>query len=554
MLPRMGIRERLTESWRAFAQAFRNPALRKLQLAGAGSTLAIWANSIAIAVYAYRADGAKAVGIVLFTRWALAAVFAPWLALLADRASRRRVMLAVDLSRASLVACMTVVALTGGPSLITYALAVLVSIVSAAFDPAEAALLPTLAATPEELTASNLALRTIASVGMFAGPAIGGVFLAFAGPWLVFALTAAAYLWSAVFVFQLPHDEPPEVPAESAIAAELLAGFRAIGESRPLQLVVGLIGAQMLVAGALEVIIVVDAIRVLEAGNSGVGWLNTALGIGGLLGGAVGVVLAARKRLAGDFRTGLFVLGAAVALLASTSSLGLALVLFAAMGIGSTLIDVTGTTLLQRSAPENVVGRVFGVLNSVILIGVATGSLVTPFFISSIGPRATFILVGALLPVLAVLTWRPITAIDRHARIAAEPLELLRRIPIFALLPPAAIERLASVAAEVRVPAGSMVFMQGEPGDRFYLIANGTASVEIDGVEKSRLERGGFFGEIALLRDVPRTATVAAVDPLRLYALERDDFIAAVTGYAPSREAADSIVSARLPAGAGASI
>ena len=313
----MAIGGRLGESWRAFAQAFRSPVLRKLQIAGIGSTLAVWANSIAIAVYAYRADGAKAVGIVLFARWALAAVFSPWLALLADRVSRRRIMLTVDVSRAALVAGMAVVAVADGPSLVVYALAVLVSVISTAFNPAEAALLPTLATTPEELTASNLALNTISSVGMFAGPAIGGVFLAFAGPWLVFALTAASYLWSAVFVFGLPRDTPPESSGTSAIGAELLAGFRAIGEDRHLQVVIGLIGAQMLVAGALEVIIVVEAIRVLGSGNAGVGWLNTALGVGGVLGGLVGVVLTARKRLAGDFRLGLAVFGVALAALAA---------------------------------------------------------------------------------------------------------------------------------------------------------------------------------------------------------------------------------------------
>jgi MFS family permease len=201
-----------------------------------------------------------------------------------------------------------------------------------------------------------------------------------------------------------------------------------------------------------------------------------------------------------------------------------------------------------------VVGRVFGVLNTVMLVGIATGSLIAPFIISAFGPRPAFVAVGALLPALAVLTWRPIDAIDRHARIAAEPLELLSGIPIFAPLPQPAIERLASVATEVEIPAGATVFAQGDPGDRFYVIAAGTATVEIDGLEKARPARGDFFGEIALLREVPRTASVLAVDALRLYALERDDFIAAVTGYAPSREAADSIVSARLPAGAGAAV
>jgi len=160
----MGLRGNVGESFRAFAQAFRSRELRRLQLAGAGSTLAIWSYSIAIAVYAYREDGAKAVGIVLFARWSLAAVFAPWLALAADRISRRRVMLSVDLVRTTLVVGITAIALSGGPSLVVYVLAVVISVISTAFGPAEAALLPSLAKTPEELTASNLAFDTIASV------------------------------------------------------------------------------------------------------------------------------------------------------------------------------------------------------------------------------------------------------------------------------------------------------------------------------------------------------------------------------------------------------
>jgi MFS family permease len=544
----MGIRGRLGESWRAFAQAFRSRELRRLQLAGVGSTLAVWAYSIAIPVYAYRADGAKAVGIVLFVRWSLAAVFAPWLALLADRVSRRRVMLAVDASRVALVAGMTVIAATGGPPIMTYALAVLMSIVSTAFAPAQAALMPSLATTPEELTASNLALNTISSVGMFAGPALAGVVLVFSGPSLVFALTGAAYAWSGLCVFGLRPDSPPASTADSAILPQLLGGFRAIGADRRLQVIIGLVGAQMFVAGALEVVIVVDAIRLLHSGNAGVGWLNTALGVGGLLGGLGGVALAARKRLAGDFRLGLVVFGAALAVLAASTNFTVALLLFGAMGAGSTLVDVTGMTLLQRAAPADVVGRVFGVLQSTMLAAIALGSLVTPLLVAGLGARWTFVAFGLVLPLAVLPTWRRLTQIDATARVATEPLELLRAIPIFAPLPLPVLERLASLAAEVRVPAVTAVFEQGQPGDRFYVIADGTAAVEIDGARTSTLGSGDFFGEIALLRDVPRTATVRADGELRLYALERDDFIAAVTGHAPSREAADSVVASRLQA------
>jgi CRP-like cAMP-binding protein len=300
----------------------------------------------------------------------------------------------------------------------------------------------------------------------------------------------------------------------------------------------------------VEVVIVVDAIRILHAGNAGVGWLNTGLGVGGLSAGLLGVALAARKRLAGDFRLGLLVFGAALAVLAATTNFTVALLLFGAMGAGSTLVDVTGMTLLQRAAPAEVVGRVFGVLQSTMLAAVALGSLVTPLLIAVLGAHATFVAMGLLLPLAAMSTWRRLTEIDATARIATEPLELLRAIPIFAPLPAPVLERLASVALEIRVPAASAVFEQGQAGDRFYAIAEGTAAIEIDGTQTSTFGRGGFFGEIALLRDIPRTATVRAVEDLRLYALERDDFIAAVTGHAPSREAADSVVGSRLLVGA----
>jgi hypothetical protein len=206
-------------------------------------------------------------------------------------------------------------------------------------------------------------------------------------------------------------------------------------------------------------------------------------------------------------------------------------------------------TLLQRSADDEVLGRVFGVLESIVFATLAIGALVAPGIVSLFGTKASLIVVGAFLPALLIPIWPVIRRVDAAARVPTEPLELLRAIPMFSLLPPTVLERLASAAAEVRVPAMSEVFRQGEPGDRFYVIADGTATVEIDGAEASTLSPGDFFGEIALLREVPRTATVRAVQDLRLFALERDDFIAAVTGHAPSREAADTVVAERLPAG-----
>jgi hypothetical protein len=225
-------------------------------------------------------------------------------------------------------------------------------------------------------------------------------------------------------------------------------------------------------------------------------------------------------------------------------------VLLGLVGIGNTLVDVSSMTLLQRSADEEMLGRVFGVLESLILGGMAVGALVAPGIVSLLGPRGALVAVGAVLPALLVLTWPGLRRIDAAARVPTEPLELLRRIAIFAPLPPPVLERLASAAAEVHVPPRAEAVAQGAAGDRFYVVRDGRATVEVDGAETGELGPGDFFGEIALLRDVPRTATVRALDELTLYALERDDFLAAVTGHAPSRAAADSIVAARLPAGA----
>ena len=547
----MGFRGRLAQSFRALARVGANPLLRRLQLAAVGSTLGSWAYAVAIAVYAYHAGGAKAVGAVGAVRWGLAAFSAPWLALPADRVSRRLVMLVADLVRVGLLAGMAALAAFHGPSLAVYALAVASSVVSTAFHPAQQALLPSLARTPEELTSANVAMSTISSVGMFAGPAIGGALLAVSSTSVVFAVTAAAFAWSAACLVRIPRDRPPEAEGTpTPVLPALLGGFRAIAIDPALRTVVGVMSVQMLVCGAFEVLLVLIAIRLLHAGNAGVGWLNAAVGIGGVLGAVAVTALAGRKRLAGDLGIGALLWGLPLALVAVWTNTAFVLVLFAAIGIGNTIVDVAGITLLQRTAADEVLARVFGVLETLMLAMLAVGFLVTPALVSSLGTKATLVLVGAILPALLVPVWPALRRVDASARVPAEPLALLRAIPIFAPLPPPVLERLATGAVAVHVPAGATVFAQGDRGDRFYAIESGRADVSIDGAETRELGPGEFFGEIALLRDVPRTATVRALDGLELYAVERDDFIAAVTGHAPSLDAAQSVVAMRLPSSA----
>ena len=536
-------------SLRAFARVFANPRVRSIQLAGVGSTLGTWAYAVALPVYAYHAGGARAVGLLFFARMALAALAAPWLGVLADRWSRRQLMLSGDLARCAIFVGMTVAASTGANPYFVYVLAVTSTVVSGSYSPAQAALLPSLVETPDELTAANLVGNTISSVGMFAGPAIGGVLLALSTPSAVFALNAALFVWSAAFVLQVPRDEPPQPAERPRFLPELTAGWSAVWRTPALRVVVGLTTAEEIVYGALEVLLVVLALRLLHAGNAGYGWLNTAMGVGSVAGAFVVAAVAARRRLAGGFGLGILLWGVALCIAAALSNLAPALLLLGVVGTAAILVQVTSVTLLQRSAENEVLGRVFAVLESLMLAGTGVGALVAPGLVSWLGPRGALVATGAFLPVLLVPLWPSLRRIDAEAAIAVEPLELLRRIEIFAHLPEPVLARLASGATPVSAAAEQVVVSRGETGRHFYVIAAGRAAVDLDDGGTRELGPGDFFGEIALLRDVPRTATVRAVEPLQLYAVERDAFLAAVTGHAPTLAAAENVVSSRLPTG-----
>jgi MFS family permease len=541
---------RFAAELQAFGRVFANPRIRNVQIAGAGSTLGIWAYGVALPVYAFHAGGARAVGLLFFARFVLAALASPWIGLVADRWSRRRVMLTSDLLRTGIMGGMTAVAVAHGSAYVVYVLAVTSTIVAASWSPAQSALMPSLVSSPEELTAANVVGNTISSVGMFAGPALGGVLLALSGPAAVFALTGSLTLWSAWFVLRVPRDQPPEPGERPHFLVELTAGFATVVRKPALRVVMGLTAAQAFVDGLLEVLLVVLAIHLLHGGNAALGWLNTAIGIGSVSGAFVVAALATRRRLAGGFALGLLLTSVPLAAAAAVSSLPPALILIGAMGVGGIFCQVNGVTLLQRSTENEVMGRVFAVFESLILTGLAVGSIAAPGVISLLGSRGALIAAGSVLPVLLVWLWPSLRRLDAEAVIAEEPLELLRRIEIFAQLPEPVLERLAAAATSISVGADQVVVSRGEVGNHFYAIATGRAAVELEDGTTRELGPGEFFGEIALLRDVPRTATVRALEPLHIYAVEREDFLTAVTGHAPTLATAENIVMTRLPAGA----
>jgi predicted MFS family arabinose efflux permease len=460
-------------------------------------------------------------------------------------------MLGSDLTRAVFVGAAAAAVFLEAPAAVVYAFTVGVAVAATPFRPAQAAISPSLASTPEELSATNVVSSTIESIGYFGGPALAGLLLGVASPATVFVVTGALHGWSAYFVGRIRGEEAPRRDQRrrggSAIVAEALAGLRLGVSDRRLRVILGLFTAQTLVAGAVQVLIVVMAIELLDLGESGVGFLTSAFGVGALLGAVASFALVGSRRLAPPFLAGMLLWGAPLALVGIWPNTTTAVVLLGLVGVANTLVDVSGFTLLQRTAPQEVLARVFGVLQMLWLGSVGIGAVLVAPLVDAFGGRAALVVSGVFLPAVVLLLAPRVLRIDA----AAEPpdpeqLALLTSIPIFAPLPGATLEHVAGRLAPLRYDEGSEIIRAGDHGDRFYLVVEGEVEVSAPGRLPATLGPGEYFGEIALLRDVPRTATVRARTPTVVYALGREDFLAAVTSHAPSAAAAEAVVDARL--------
>jgi MFS family permease len=532
----------------ALRDVLASPPLRRLQLAWVGSILGAWAYLVALGVYAYDQGGATAVGLVGLIRLIPAAVAAPFTSSLADRFPRVGVMVTSDLVRCVLMLAAAATIALDGPALAVYVIVATSTVATTVFRPAQSALLPSLVRSPAELTAANVASSTLESVGTFLGPALGGLLLAVTSPEVVFAANAGTFLWSAVLVVGLRRLEPRREPAathadEDAQAGDgVLAGITTIAGEPTLRTLVGLYAAQTLVAGALNVLVVVTSFELLDLDEAGVGLLYAAVGVGGLVGGFVALLLSSSGRLARDFAIGLALFGLPLALIGGLPVSVVAVAGLAVLGIGNSIVDVNALTIMQRAVPDAVLGRALGALEGLLLATLGLGAILAPVLIDAVGPEAALVITGVLLPVLALLTRPRLRALDRTTS-APEATGLLRGVPMLAALPEPVLERLAREAVSTTVLAGHPIVREGEPGDRFYVVEKGQVSIL-----GRTFGPGAGFGEIALLRDVPRTATAMAVTDVELIALEREPFVAAVTGHAPSAAAADTLVAARLGA------
>ncbi len=535
---------RVRQAFSALRITARTVDIRRARLAWGASVSAEWGHFVALGVFAYDHGGSTAVGVAGLIRLLPAAVIAPFATSLGDRFRRERFLLGIVLIGAAALVVSALGAFMGD-RVVVFAAGAAVGVCTTLFRPALIALLPSLARTATELIAANGATSTIESLGTLFGPLLAGVLVAFASVGVVFTVGAAALVGAAVLLALVSVPGRVSPPAGRS-RADVLGGFKAVAEVPRARLLVGLIASQTFVRGCLNVLIVVTAYQVLDMGASDVGYLTAAIGAGGLV-GAFGAVSLRSDRLAPPFGWALVLWGAPIMLIAALPYPAAVLFLLAVIGAANSVVDVSGFTLLQRIVPDDVLTRVLGVTWGLAMGAVAIGSFVTPAILNLIGLKPTFLVVGAILPVLVLLTHRRLLGID--AEVAPGPQAALTdSVSVFAPLSLVAKERIASHLVQVDVVAGDIVIRTGDVGDRFYIVGEGELTIEIDS-RTAPAGPGDFFGEIALLHDVPRTATVRAETDSRLYALERDDFLAVVMGHSVARTEAHAVAAARLASG-----
>ena len=391
-----------------------NQGLLRVELAFVGFNVAEWATWVSILAFAYQVGGAPATGLVAVVQLVPAALVAPLASVAGDRFRRELVLLAGYLAQAVAMGATAAALLATAPVPLIYGLAALAATAITVTRPAQNALLAMLARTPDELTAANVASGWTESVSVLVGPAVAALLLGLYGSGAVFAVMAGLVAGSAVLVARIQAGAEPDLPAAMALVLvgrarrpgdlvrSTLEGFTTLARERLPRLSVGLLSAQYVMLGALDVLLVVLAFEVLDIGSSGVGLLNSALGTGAILGSAL-MVLLVGKRLAVPIVTGFACWGLTMCMIGLVPAQLAVPILVALAGVGSALTEVAGRLLLQRSAPNQTLSRMFGVLEGLSMASIALGSATVPICIGLLGLHGTLVAAGGLMLVLGVL-------------------------------------------------------------------------------------------------------------------------------------------------------
>lgn len=555
MTPGAGVRRRAAGPAVAFRALGRNGPLRRVLLAFllfVAVELGTW---VAILLYAYEAISPTAVGPVALIQLLPAGLIAPFAASLADRHNRGTVLAAGYAAQAAALGATAAGILADAPAVVVVATGTLAVMSMTVTRPAQGSLLPALGRTPTEVAGANGIAGAVEGLGMLVGPLATAAILLVAGIGQVFVAGALAALMACLLVTGIgrrvratgaPGAGPPSpglpetnVHHHADAPASMLAGIRLVLANPDTRLLVGLLSLRKLVSGALDVLFVLLALQVLGTGGAGAGILSAALGLGTLIGGAAAFTLVGRPRLAPAMAFAAALLGIGVMAAGAPLPAALVPVLIGLAGVGYAGMDVAGRTILQRATPDAVLGRVLGGLEGLGLLAVALGSIMVGPIVAVTGVQLAIVAIGVLLLLGVLAGLRGLRRIDATVRVPIREIAVLRAVHAFAPLPPPQIEGVAGRARWQTAETGDVVIREGDRGDRYYVLESGRVRVTREGTEMRTMGPGEGFGEIALVRNVPRTATVTALEPCVLLTLDRGDFLEVVTGHEQVHEAVE---------------
>ena len=542
-----GLRADVARSLAAFNEAIANRPIRIVVLTGTAFFSSRWALNVSLYVFAYQVGGASSVALIGVIQMLPSVLAVPVITGMGDQFRRQRVLAFIYVGGAAAAAALAFALQDTRNAVAVFVLAGVSAAIGAAARPVQMALLPALARRPGELIAANVVCGASDGIGAILGPAVAAAVLVVAGPEVVAAGVAVTRLAAAFFVLRIDVARTVAPLAErswknpASVLGAAADGFQALGHLPGPRLLIAVLSVRTFVRGMLIVLLVEAAIATLGMGSPGVGTLNAAIGAGSVIGGIFALGLVGRPRLAPSLGLGLVGRGLPILLIGIFMDPFAAIVLLAICGISNSIVDTSAFTLLQGTVPDRVRAGVLGVLEAAIGLTVAAGEITAPVLLERVGVETTFIIAGAILPVVTVGLWPWLRQIDDQLIPPREQLRHLHGVPMFEPLSLAVLEQLAGGLKEVAYPEGTQIIRQGDPGDAFYLLIDGEVRVTRDGAHIADMGAGASFGEVALISGEPRNATVTAAEPCRAYRLEPAAFLSAVTGNAYSQSAANRV-------------
>jgi hypothetical protein len=523
-------------------RAWRKRSLRRLCLAVMGFRLAELAVWIALTAYAYGAGGVGEASAVTIAQLIPATVFALAVGSLIRRYGAGRI-LRYGLAVQSVSMFFTAVFLYEGVNIVAFAGAIVAASAVTTTRPAQSVLTPTLVDGPDDLTAANVLTGLLMGVSGLAGPAIAAVLMTWIGSWAVLAVMGVVVAAAAAAVWRLP--EPKIASAEDP--QSIVAGIRATAREPGPRVMVLAISAHYVVIGAYDVVSVVIAVEILGKSESFTGFLTTATGVGSVIAGSIALAVIGRRWISPWILIAGVGTGATLVLVSVVGEhVAASVLVLVAFGIATAMYELTALMLLQRVSRLDLLGHVFALVEALQMAMLAVGAAIVPLAVHLFGSKWAPAAIGGLFLLFVAGFATRVVRIDRDARVPITEMATLRATPLFGALPGPALETVAREARRVAVPAGDVVVVQGETGVEYYAVVSGQLVVSIDGDDVADLTRGDGFGEVALMRDVPRSATVRATDPTVLLAVDREPFLTAVTGHAVTRERASSIAASHF--------